>query len=289
LETGAVANSAHLVITGNVGSQNALEINGAALNASIGSSPFTFADGTNAAGITSNPAGESVYTSFTAYDSLGNPIEVDVTAVLQSKASSGNVWQFFADSPDSKAGGLAVGNGTLTFNNNGNLVSSTGNSITVDRSGTGAFTPLSMNLDFSRMTELSGQQSTLVTSQQDGFPAGTLESFSVGSDGTISGAYSNGQTRTLGQVALATFNNNQGLSDQGGNLFAASAGSGEPQIGFAGALGAGVIDGASLEQSNVDLSTEFTNMIVASTGFSASSKVITTSDQMIQELLNSSH
>jgi flagellar hook protein FlgE len=289
LEAGTAPNSAHFVIAGNTGSQNALQINGAALTASVGSSPLSFADGTNAAGVTSNPAGESVYTSFTSYDSLGNPVEVDVTAVLQSRANSGNTWQFYADSPSSTVGGLAVGSGTLTFNNNGNLVSSTGNAITVDRSGTGAFTPLSINLDFSRMTELSGQTSTLVTSQQDGFPAGTLESFSVGSDGTIAGAYSNGQTRTLGQVAVATFNNNQGLSDQGGNLFAASAGSGAAQIGFPGSLGAGAIDGASLEQSNVDLSKEFTNMIVASAGFSASSRVITTSNQMIQELLNTAH
>ena len=75
----------------------------------------------------------------------------------------------------------------------------------------------------------------------------------------------------------------------GGNLFASSAGSGAAQIGAAGELGTGVIDGASLEQSNVDLSTEFTNMIIASTGYSASSRVITTSNQMIQELLNSTH
>jgi flagellar hook protein FlgE len=142
-------------------------------------------------------------------------------------------------------------------------------------------------MDFSQMTELSGQSSTLVSSTQDGFPAGTLDSFSVGSDGTISGAYSNGQTRTLGQVAIASFNNNQGLTDMGGNLFASSAGSGAAQIGAPGQLGGGVIDGASLEQSNVDLSTEFTNMIVASTGFSASSRVITTANQMIEELLNS--
>jgi flagellar hook protein FlgE len=93
----------------------------------------------------------------------------------------------------------------------------------------------------------------------------------------------------LGQVAVATFSDPQGLNDMGSNLYAQAPGSGDAQIGTPGANGAGTIDGSSLEASNVDLSTEFTNMIVASTGFSAASKVITTSDQMIEELLNSNH
>ena len=287
MEAGTAANTAHFVITGNTGSQNALEIAGAALTTSAGTSPLTFNDGTDAAGIKSDPSGESVYSSFTAYDSLGNPITMNITAVLQSKSSAGNTWQFYAQSPQNEVGGINVGSGTLTFDNYGNLASSTGTTVTVDRSGTGALTPLSINLNFSQMTELSGQQSTLVTSTQNGFPAGTLDSFTVGNDGTVSGAYSNGQTRTIGQVAVASFNDNDGLTNMGGNVFASSAASGSPQIGIPGQLGAGAIDGASLEQSNVDLSTEFTNMIIASTGFSAASRVITTSDQMIQELLNS--
>ena len=201
MEAGTTGTTSHFVITGNTGSQNAIEINGAALTTSAGTSPLTFTDGTDAAGFTSNPSGESVYSSFNAYDSLGNPVTVNVTAVLQSKSSAGNTWQFYVQSPQNTVGGINVGSGTLTFDNHGNLASSTGNSITINRSGTGALTPLSINLDFSQMTELSGQQSTLVTSTQDGFPAGTLDSFSVGADGTISGAYSNGQTRTIGQVA----------------------------------------------------------------------------------------
>lgn len=286
LEPGAVLNTAHLVLTGNTGTQNALAITGAGLTSSTGGSPLSFADGTDAAGFTSNPTGESVHTSFEAFDSLGTPINVDMTAVLESKSNAGNTWRFYADSPDNKAGGLPLSNGTLTFGTNGQLIASTGTTISVDRTGTGAATPLTVKLDFSKMTELTGQQSTLVMSTQDGFPAGTLDSFSVGTDGNISGAFSNGQTRTLGQVALATFTNPQGLEDQGGNNYAAGAGSGAAQISGPGQLGAGTIRGAALEQSNVDLSTEFTNMIIASTGFSASSRVITTSNQMIQELLN---
>lgn len=289
LEAGAAPDTAHFVITGNTGTENALELGGNAITTSTGSSPLSFADGTDAAGITSNPTGESTYSSFTAYDSLGTPITVNLTAVLESKSTLGNTWRFYADSPGSTTGGLNVGSGTLTFANDGSLTSSTGTGISISRAGTGAADPLTINLNFSSMTQLSGQSSNQVVSTQDGFAAGTLNTFSVGANGTVTGAYSNGQTRVLGQVALATFNNPQGLIDTGNDLYAAAPASGEAQLGAPGTLGAGTLQGSALEQSNVDLSTEFTNMIVASTGFSASSKVITTSDQLIQELLNSTH
>jgi len=286
LEAGTAANSSRIVLTGNTGSQNAIEITGAALSSSTGTGPLTFGDATDAAGFTSNANGESVHTTFQAYDTLGTPVSVDVTAVLESKNTTGNVWRFYADSPDNQVGGLTVGNGTLTFDNNGKLNASTGSTITIDRSGTGASTPLAIKLDFSNLTELSGQQSTMVMSSQDGFPAGTLDSFSVGSNGIVTGSFSNGQSRTLGQLALATFTNPQGLLDNGANMYEASAGSGNAQISAPGGFGSGQIRGGSLEQSNVDLSTEFTNMIVASTGFSASSKVVSTAQQLIQQLLN---
>lgn len=288
LQAGTDPDTSQLVITGNTGDDNALELTTGDITTSAGSSPIGFTDGTDAAGYTSNPNGESTYTSFTAYDSLGTPIQVNVTAVLESTSETGNTWRFYVDSPQSTTGGLNVGSGTLTFGADGSLTSSTGTTVTINRTGTGATDPMSINLNFSGVTQLSGQ-STQVVSTQDGFAAGSLNSFSVGTDGVVTGAYSNGQTRILGQVAVANFSDPQGLNDMGGNLYAQAPASGDPQIGTPGANGAGTIDGSSLEGSNVDLSTEFTNMIVASTGFSAASKVITTSDQMIEELLNSSH
>ena len=284
---GTAANSIDLAVTGNTGAQNALEIPASAFAGPGGASPFLFQDGT-ANGFTSNPTGESVHTSFEAYDSLGTPVNVDVTAVLETQSTAGNTWRFYVDSGDNKVGGLALGNGTLTFDANGRLINSTGTTVNINRSGTGAATPLSFQLNFNSMTQLTGQQSTLVMAQQDGSSTGTLTSFTVGSTGVITGAFSNGQTRTLGQVALANFSNPQGLDDKGGNMFAAGANSGNPMITSPLNLGTGQIRSGALEQSNVDLSTEFVNMIVASTGFSAASRVITTSDQLIQELLNSS-
>ena len=122
---------------------------------------------------------------------------------------------------------------------------------------------------------------------QDGEPIGTLTSFSVGGDGTIIGQFTNGLTKALGQVVLANFNNPNGLINQGGDVFIQGPNSGTALIGAATANGTGTVQSGALEQSNVDLSQQFINLILASTGFSASSKVITTSDQLLTDLINS--
>lgn len=272
-----------LDVTGNLGTDNSLSLAGAALTSSSGNNPFTFTDAA-----TSNPTGESVQTSFVGYDSLGTPITVSVTAVLESKADTGNTWRFYASSGDNQAGGIGLGTGTLTFDNDGKLLSSTGSTISIDRQGTGAKTPLAIRLDFDEMTSLTSRNSELVMTEQDGSAIGTLNNFSIGSNGMITGAFSNGLTRNLGQVAMATFNNPQGLVDQGSNMYATGANSGVPIISPPLSLGAGSIRAGSLELSNVDLSKEFINLIISSTGFTASSRVISTSDQLLTELLNSS-
>ena len=111
-------------------------------------------------------------------------------------------------------------------------------------------------------------------------------SFSIGQDGLISGVFSNGRTQALGQIALATFADPAGLLKQGGSLFTTSANSGVAQVGVAGVGGRGTLTGSTLEGSNVDLGQEFTNMIIAQRGFEANAKVITTSDELLQDLVN---
>lgn len=272
-----------LDVTGNQGAENGLTLAGAALTSSSGVTPFTFTDDP-----TSNPTGESVQTSFVAYDSLGTPITVSVTSVLESKADTGNTWRFYASSGDNKGGTIGLGTGTLTFDNDGKLLSSTGSTISINRQGTGAKTPLAMRLDFDEMTSLTSRNSELVMTEQDGSAIGTLNNYSIGTNGMITGSFSNGLTRNLGQIAMATFNNPQGLVDQGGNMYTSGANSGVPIISPPLSLGAGSIRSGALELSNVDLSKEFINLIIASTGFTASSRVISTSDQLLTELLNSS-
>ncbi|MGD0463240.1 MAG: flagellar hook-basal body complex protein [Tepidisphaeraceae bacterium] len=279
--------TAQLTIIGNTGTQNALTLGSQGLvDTTSSTTPFTMAGGTDGA-FTNNPAGESTHTSITAYDSLGNPITIDLTSVLESASATGDTWRFYATSPDTTAAtGSILGNGTLTFSSTGQLLSSTGTQLSIDRTGTGAESPETINLDFSKMTAFASTSSNMLMDTQDGEPIGTLTSFSVGGDGTITGQFSNGLTQTLGQVVLANFNNANGLINDGGNLYQPGPNSGTPLIGAATQNGTGTVESGALEESNVDLSREFINLIIASTGFSASSKVITTSDQLLTDLLN---
>ncbi|MBV8781174.1 MAG: flagellar hook-basal body complex protein, partial [Phycisphaerae bacterium] len=293
--TGDPANSARIIITGNDGTANALSISSSDITTSTGSAtPFTFGDGTDTNGNTSGATGESVYTSFDTYDSLGNPVAVNLTAVLQSKTTGGTTWQFFATSPDATsaktftagAAGDVLGEGTLSFDNSGKLLGTTGATLSIDRTGTGATSPMSVAVDFSKVTALSSTGSEIAMTKQDGYAEGTLSNFSVGSDGIITGTFTNGLTKTVGQVAIATFNNDDGLVDQGNNLYSVGADSGQAIVAAPGQLGAGTITAGALEASNVDLSKEFTKLITASTGFTASSRVISTADQLLTDLLN---
>ena len=131
----------------------------------------------------------------------------------------------------------------------------------------------------------SGGGSAIGVSYVDGAPYGVLSSFSVGPDGTIVGGFTNNRTRALGQIVLATFNNDAGLVDVANNLFQIGANSGTPLLTTPGQFGTGQVIGGALELSNVDLGAEFINMISTSTGYSASSRVISTADQLIQQLL----
>jgi flagellar hook protein FlgE len=139
--------------------------------------------------------------------------------------------------------------------------------------------------DSDRLTGAAGLNSVGFLSQ-DGSGIGSLVSFSVGDDGTITGVFSNGRNQALGQMALAVFANPSGLEKAGNSLYRASVNSGEPQIGVPGAGGRGKLAGATLEMSNVDLAAEFTNLIVAQRGFQANSRIITAADEILQDLVN---
>jgi flagellar hook protein FlgE len=124
--------------------------------------------------------------------------------------------------------------------------------------------------------------------EPDGKKIGTLTSFSIGANGEVTGTYDNGLQERLAQIALANFDNPQGLVDRGGNLYIQGGNSGVPKITAPLQLSAGGVRSGTLELSNVDLSEEFVNLIISSTGFSAASRVISTSDQLLTELLNTS-
>ena len=142
-----------------------------------------------------------------------------------------------------------------------------------------------VTLDVESLTQYA-EPSSVSMSFQDGFPAGTLETFAVDADGIITGIYSNGQYRTLAQVVLANFANPGGLLRMGGGFYQVSPNSGAPIIGEPMKDGKGKIIGGAVEMSNVDLAKQFTDMIISQRGFQANSRVITTADEMLQDLLS---
>jgi flagellar hook protein FlgE len=144
--------------------------------------------------------------------------------------------------------------------------------------------PAVMGLDFSNMTALA-TAATANTVSQNGHTPGILSNITIGQDGTITGAFTNGLTQTLGRLALASFQNEDGLTRAGGNQFTASANSGIAQYGFAGNGRLGTIDAGALEQSNVSIASEFTKMILAQRSFESNAKSITTADQNLSTVI----
>ncbi len=186
---------------------------------------------------------------------------------------------------------LHTGNGGLPAIAQGNQINvtqwgpSAGNNSNAPTAGGAAPTPGPIGLDYSGDASLAGAYTASVVSQ-NGYPAGTLANITVGQDGSVTGAFTNGQNRTLAQVAVATFQNEDGLSRIGGNQFSATSASGLAQVGTAGAGRFGSIVAGSLEQSNVSLSTEFTNLILAQRAFEANTRGITTADQNLQTVIH---
>ncbi len=233
--------------------------------------------------------GESVRTSFIVYDSLGTPLTVDITLVLQATtASGGTTWQMIAESDESDQLSRIVGLSELTFDSDGSLLTASSQTLNIVRDN-GADSPLTLTMDFDSdayaVSSLSDTGSNLAMVSQDGSPIGTLSNFSIAEDGRIAGSFTNGLTRTIGQVAIAKFTNPEGLVDAGDNLYRSGPNSGAAFITRPREFGTGRLVGSALEQSNVDLSQEFINMILASTGYSAASRVITTTDELITQLL----
>lgn len=236
--------------------------------------------------------GESVRTSFVVYDSLGTPLTVDLTLVMEGADTTGTQWRYYLDSADKLDpldASLSLGTGTIAFDTEGQLLSQGGIQLTLPRVGTGAENPNVISLNLAAgdngITALVDNESSLGATFQDGTPIGTLSDFTVNENGVITGGFSNGLSRTVGQIALATFTNSAGLVESGNNLFRVGANSGTALVTNPGEFGTGRVIGGALELSNVDLGQEFIDMILTSTGYSASSRVITTADELLQQLV----
>jgi len=234
---------------------------------------------------------ESFSQPVVVYDSLG----VSHTLTFNFTQTANNQWTYTVTIPAADVGEtgdpVSVGTGKLQFDGNGSLTSPTANvALSVTGLADGAST-LNVNWQLfnsqgtSNLTE-SGTASAASNISQNGFSGGTLTSFNVTSDGVIQGLFSNGETITLGQIALANFANLQGLENVGGNDYAATLASGPAIIGGAGSGGLGTIQDGALEESNVDMATEFANLIMAERDYQANAKAITTADNVTQTAIN---
>jgi len=207
------------------------------------------------------------------YDAAGAPHSMN----LAFTATGSGTW----DISGTVAGTTATQTGTIAFNTDGTLAAIPTFTLPADGTvGTSAIT-----VDLASITSFAGLE-TVSAASQDGRAAGSLQSFAINSDGTLLGSFSNGLKQAIGRVALGNFGNPSGLEKTGSSLYRATVNSGDAQVGAAGSGGRGSLSGGSLEMSNVDLSAEFTNLIVAQRGFQANSRVITTSDEVLQELVN---
>ena len=175
---------------------------------------------------------------------------------------------------------------TITFDPDGTLSGAT--SLSVSGWTPPGADPLAFNIDLGGADALVqyGSNISAEALAQDGNAIGFLRNFAISDDGTVTGHFSNGETKVMAQVATAVFNNPNGLIRQGNSNYAASVNSGEPLIGEAGTGNRGLLSAGSLEMSNVDLALEFTNLIIAQRGFQANSRIITASDELLQDLVN---
>ena len=251
-----------------------------------------------------NPNNTSNFSSsVTTYDSLGNSHVVDVYFRKSVETATGNTWQWNAvvGASDSLSGATEIqASGTITFNNNGYL--NTESAATYLPSGGFDFTggaAAGQVIDFDFGSSITtdggtgqdgtvqyGSQSATMFQNQDGYSSGALKSITISQDGTMTGIFTNGQTRGVARVALAKFLSPHALQKMGRNLYAESTNSGQPVISIPGTSGTGTVLSNTLEQSNVDLAEEFVKLIMHQRGFQANSRMISTSDELMMELVN---
>ncbi len=218
--------------------------------------------------------GDTVSTTVSIYDSLGEMHQVELQF---TNTANVNEWQLDAVCEGSTA------TGTVEFDSSGAV--SAGGTLNLNVALTnGATSPQAVEFDLSSVTALDQLHSVVVDSQ-DGRPAASLASVEMGDRGAVEGHYSDGRTRVLGQVAIASFTNPTGLRHTGSNLYAESPASGAASVGAADTGGRGSVVARNLEMSNVDLTRSFVDMITTQRGFQASTRVISSANDMLDEVV----
>jgi flagellar hook protein FlgE len=250
------------------------------------------ADATTMSAASFDPNNSSTYnfsSTVNVYDSLGDSHALTTYYVPTGQSASGeNTWDVFASSDGTMIGGSpATPVGTLAFNTSGAIdtANSTFPSTLSIPSSAGASNPISATLDFTGTTQF-GAASSVNALSQNGYTSGTLSSYAVGSDGTLTGTYSNGQTQELGQVALVNFAAPTQLQSLGNNDYAATSAAGTPLVGAPSTGSLGSLQSGAVESSNVDLTTQLVDMITAQRDYQANAQTIKTEDALMQTLVS---
>lgn len=215
-------------------------------------------------------------TGVTFYDSLGNSHQLQ----LYFRKTAANAWGVYSQVD----GGAATAQTNMTFSAAGAVTAGGTQTVTAALTN-GATTPQTMTVDLSALTQF-GSPSGVISQTQNGYSSGTLDKISVDKQGKVVAQFTNGQTRALAQIVLNRFTNPDGLVNNGENHFIETVESGAPVSGAPTVNGLGRILSGTVEQSNVDLGKEFVDMIITQRAFQANSRAITTSDEMLQELVN---
>ena len=275
-------------INGNLGNLTTISIPGERISPPSATTTFSFDLNLNA----QTAANGSFSTSQSIFDSLGEAIPLTLTFTKQAAAQT---WSVAASVPSPNGPVTIGGNPTaaVTFDSSGNLLVPAADQTLAITLANGAATPLSLTWDLvdaggTTLGDVTGYSSSSSTTfqYQDGYTSGILRGISVDEDGVVTAAYSNGQLIPTFQIALADFPSYEGLTKMGKNLYAESLESGQPMPGVAGNGRLGSISSGAIEMSNIDLAQEFVKMITTQRAFQANSRVITTSDEILNELIN---
>jgi len=236
---------------------------------------------------TATANGHSTGTDLVVYDSLGQPVNVRITAALESRQDSKTIYRWYVESFQDSRSDVAIATGQLVFDSQGKVSSGGSVTFSLERADTAAVSPMQITMDLSQISGISTEAagSRLNLNSQNGTAPGTLQSFVIDETGIINGVFDNGIIRTLGQIVLARFANPDGLIEDGSTTYKEGVSSGAPQLTTPSTFGVGSIRAGAIELSNTDIGKSLVDLIVASTNYRGNARVISSVQQLVDELL----
>lgn len=274
-----VTAAGEIQVLGNRGLGNAVQLSAGSITANGNTLDLNFGTALQTAN------GESASTDFVIYDSLGEAMDVRLTMVLESKVPQTTA-RYYIDSVSDSRTSTAISTGLITFDSDGNVNAGETLLVPFERTNTAAASPLEVEFDLSNYSSIAGESDgNIANATADGFKPGSLVNFVIDESGVINGEYNNGILKPLGQVVLATFNNSQGLLENGSDTFSVGVSSGSANVGVPGSFGYGTVRGGAVELSNTDIGRNLVDLIVASTNYRGNARVISSVQQLVDELL----